>query len=79
MAEPIANTTDWAVSILADRWIQRWSFTQNAKEQFLFEDHELFRKIREEFHRKLWSGRGKYLNFKICIYNEKMNCFVIRK
>ncbi|XP_037912863.1 nuclear pore complex protein Nup133 [Hermetia illucens] len=54
----IENDDDeWTVTVLADRWLQQWKFSDNGSEQFLFEDHEIIRRIREEFHKKFWSGR----------------------
>lgn len=51
------TNNEWKISILADRWIQRWLFTPHSGEQYLFDDHEITRKIRESFHQKLWSHR----------------------
>lgn len=52
------RSSDWNVSVLADRWVQRWKFSANGNETYLFEDFEIFRKIRDAFHQKLWSNRG---------------------
>lgn len=63
------NNANWNVNVLADRWVQRWVITANGNEQFLFEDFEIFRKIRDAFHQKLWSNRGRVPlknNYYIC-------------
>ncbi|XP_055389232.1 nuclear pore complex protein Nup133 [Condylostylus longicornis] len=47
----------WFVTVLADRWLQRWAFSEEGSEHFLYETHEIFRKIRDEFQHKFWSNR----------------------
>lgn len=53
----------WIVSLLADKWIQRWKIHGNGAEAYLFEDHEIFNKIFNIFHKKLWSNRGMSVIF----------------
>ncbi|XP_061388320.1 nuclear pore complex protein Nup133 [Musca vetustissima] len=46
------------ISVLADRWIQRWRLNHSGNnEQLLFEDGEIIRKIRDEFLQKFWNVR----------------------
>lgn len=52
-----SGTTDWIVSILAEKWIQRWSFSGNGNEQFLFEDSEILKKIKDAYQKRIWSNR----------------------
>lgn len=65
-----AATGDWQLAVLADRWIQRWSLNPvtssfgggshgaaAVSETHLFEDFDLFKRIRDAFHHKLWSNR----------------------
>lgn len=58
-AEPLDRSlSEWNVAVLADRWIQRWRISAaTGQEQYLFEDLEIFRKIRDSFHQRLWPGR----------------------
>lgn len=58
-----AQDGSWIVSLLADKWIQRWKIHATGVETFLFEDHEIFNKIFNVFHKKLWSNRGSRLSF----------------
>jgi nuclear pore complex protein Nup133 len=51
------GTSKWTVSILADRWFQRWSFS-GTSEQFLFEDAEVLKKIRDTFCQTVWNNRN---------------------
>lgn len=55
------GAVDWDVSILSDKWIQRWIVSPNASETFLFEDTEIIRKIKEAFQEHIWQGRGRIL------------------
>lgn len=48
----------WIVSVLADKWIQRWKIQATGAETFLFEDQEILNKVFNVFHKKLWSNRG---------------------
>ncbi|KFB36140.1 AGAP003503-PA-like protein [Anopheles sinensis] len=52
------SANEWHVTVLADRWIQRWALQPNSKtERFLSEDVEIVKKMRDFFHQKLWSTR----------------------
>ncbi|XP_052864954.1 nuclear pore complex protein Nup133 [Anopheles cruzii] len=55
--EKISNS-EWHVTVLADRWIQRWALQpHNAFERFLAEDADIMKKMRDFYHQKLWNGR----------------------
>lgn len=48
------------VTVLADRWIQRWCLAKNgSSEQLLYEDLDIVRILRDEFQYKFWNVRGK--------------------
>uniref|UniRef100_A0A182MU25 Nucleoporin Nup133/Nup155-like N-terminal domain-containing protein n=1 Tax=Anopheles culicifacies TaxID=139723 RepID=A0A182MU25_9DIPT len=52
------NPCEWHVTVLADRWIQRWAVQpQNGNERFLSEDADIMKKMRDFFHQKLWNTR----------------------
>ncbi|XP_053669635.1 nuclear pore complex protein Nup133 [Anopheles nili] len=52
------NPNEWHITVLADRWIQRWAIQQqHGNERFLSEDAEIMKKIRDFFHKKLWNTR----------------------
>ena len=56
-SEKISNK-EWHLTILADKWLQRWSVNPSGPaEQFLCEDLEVMKKIREMYHQKYWSNR----------------------
>lgn len=48
------RSSDWVVSLLSDRFIQRWSVDSNFSESFQFEDHNIIQKIRQTFHNQVW-------------------------
>lgn len=45
------------VSVLSDKWIQRWLIGANGIETFLFEDFDIVRKIKETFQHNIWPSR----------------------
>uniref|UniRef100_A0A182QEJ5 Nucleoporin Nup133/Nup155-like N-terminal domain-containing protein n=1 Tax=Anopheles farauti TaxID=69004 RepID=A0A182QEJ5_9DIPT len=52
------NPSEWHVTVLADRWIQRWAIQpQTGNERFLSEDADIMKKMRDFFHQKLWNTR----------------------
>lgn len=55
-AEP-RDSTEWSVSLLSDKWIQRWSIGPNCTETFLFEDYEVVRKMKETYQQSIWPSR----------------------
>lgn len=48
------RSSDCCVSILSDRFIQRWSVDANYSESFQFEDQHIIQKIRQTFHNQVW-------------------------
>ncbi|GAB0092436.1 Nuclear pore complex protein Nup133 [Sergentomyia squamirostris] len=52
-----SGSKQWTVTVMSERWIQRWRFRLGEPEQFLFEDSDFIRRIRESFHKKLWVNR----------------------
>lgn len=50
------NDKKYFVSVLSESFVQRWLIASNANETFLYEDHDLLRKIKDRFHAKLWSS-----------------------
>uniref|UniRef100_A0A182P085 Nucleoporin Nup133/Nup155-like N-terminal domain-containing protein n=1 Tax=Anopheles epiroticus TaxID=199890 RepID=A0A182P085_9DIPT len=52
------NPCEWHITVLADRWIQRWAVQpHNGNERFLSEDADIMKKMRDYFHQKLWNTR----------------------
>uniref|UniRef100_A0A182JBK9 Nucleoporin Nup133/Nup155-like N-terminal domain-containing protein n=1 Tax=Anopheles atroparvus TaxID=41427 RepID=A0A182JBK9_ANOAO len=52
------SANEWHVTVLSDRWLQRWSLEPNSRnERFLSEDGEIMKKMRDFFHKTLWSAR----------------------
>jgi nuclear pore complex protein Nup133 len=55
-SEKISNK-EWHITVLADKWLQRWSVNSSGTaEQFLCEDLEVLKKIREMYHQKYWNN-----------------------
>lgn len=48
------GSSHWLVSLLSDRFIQRWSIDTNCIESFLFEDQNIIQKVRQTFHNQIW-------------------------
>ncbi|XP_055904210.1 nuclear pore complex protein Nup133 [Eupeodes corollae] len=59
------SDNEWNVIVLADRWVQKWIFSNNGNEQLLFEENDVMRKIRDEFHQKFWNGRAESTEIEI--------------
>lgn len=57
MCAKISESSDWYVSVLSDKFIQRWCIELNFNEQFLFEDQNIVSKIKQTFHHRLWPSR----------------------
>lgn len=57
MCAKISESSDWYVSVLSDKFIQRWCVELNFNEQFLFEDQNIVAKIKQTFHLRLWPSR----------------------
>lgn len=50
----ISESSDWYVSVLSDRYIQRWSIELNFNETFMFEDQNIIQRIKQTFHTQYW-------------------------
>lgn len=50
----ISESSDWYVSVLSDRFIQRWSVELNFNETFMFEDQNIVQRIKQTFHNQVW-------------------------
>lgn len=57
MCAKISESSDWYISVLSDKFIQRWCVELNFSEAFLFEDQHIIPKIKETFHIRLWPSR----------------------
>ncbi|XP_001847396.2 nuclear pore complex protein Nup133 [Culex quinquefasciatus] len=57
IASEKVSAHEWHITVLADKWIQRWAFSPSGAggERFLCEDAEIMRKIRDFFVQKLWA------------------------
>lgn len=51
------NTIEYHISVLSEHSLQRWLFSPNTNETFLFEDLEVHKKIREMYRQKVWTSR----------------------
>lgn len=52
------NSIEYHITILSEHFIQRWLFSPNTNETFLFEDQEISKKIREFYRSKMWANRS---------------------
>lgn len=57
MCAKISESSDWYVSVLSDKFIQRWSVELNFNETFMFEDQQIILKIKQAFHQRVWPSR----------------------
>lgn len=57
MCAKISESSDWYVSVLSDKFIQRWCVELNFNETFLFEDQQIILKIKQAFHHRSWPSR----------------------
>lgn len=57
MCAKISESSDWYVSVLSDKFVQRWCVELNFNEKFLFEDQNIVTKIKQTFHQRLWPSR----------------------
>jgi nuclear pore complex protein Nup133 len=51
------NTVEYHVTVLSDHSLQRWLFSLNTNDSFLYEDSEIQKKIREIYRQKIWTNR----------------------
>lgn len=45
------------MSVLSDKFIQRWCVELNFNETFLFEDQQIIQKVKQAFHHQAWPSR----------------------
>lgn len=57
MCARISESSDWYISVLSDKFIQRWCIELNFNETFLFEDQNIISKIKQAFHHRAWPSR----------------------
>lgn len=55
--EPI-NSIEYHINVLSEHSLQRWLFSPNTAETFLYEEQEISKKIRDHFRSKMWPNRG---------------------
>lgn len=60
--EPI-NSAEFHITILSDNSLQRWLFSPNSSEQFLYDCPDIGKKIREFYRQKVWPSRDLNENF----------------
>lgn len=56
-AKRTESSNSWYLTVLSDKFIQRWCVESNFTETFLFEDQAIIPKIRQAFHQKVWPSR----------------------
>lgn len=52
------SSIEYHVNVLSEHSLQRWHFSSNSNEAFLYEDQELSKKVRDYFRSKMWPNRG---------------------
>lgn len=52
------SSLEYHVNVLSEHSLQRWLFSPNSNEMFLYEEVEISKKIREYFRSKMWPNRG---------------------
>lgn len=53
------NSIEYHISVLSEHSLQRWLFSPNTNETFLFEDQEISKKIRDFYRTKMWPNRNE--------------------
>jgi nuclear pore complex protein Nup133 len=53
----IMNSNNYYINVLSEHSLQRWIFHSSGQETYLFEDHEISKKIRDMYKSKMWSNR----------------------
>lgn len=53
----LSESSDWYISVLSDKFIQRWCIESNFSETFLLEDQHIIQKIKDTFHNQVWPTR----------------------
>lgn len=52
------NSIEYHITVLSENSLQRWLFSPNANETFMYEDQEISKKIRNFYRLKMWSSRN---------------------
>lgn len=52
------NSIEYHISVLSDHSLQRWLFSPNTNETFLYDDQEISKKIRDFYRSKMWPNRS---------------------
>lgn len=52
------NSIEYHISVLSEHSLQRWLFSPNTNETFLYEDLEVSKKIRDFYRTKMWTNRS---------------------
>lgn len=51
------NANSYFVNVFSEHSLQRWMFTSSGHETYLYEDHEIAKKIRDTYKAKMWPNR----------------------
>lgn len=52
------NTIEYHISVLSEHSLQRWLFSPNTNETFLYEDQEISKRVRDFYRAKMWANRS---------------------
>lgn len=52
------NSIEYHISVLSEHSLQRWLFSPNTNETFLYDDQEISKKIRDFYRTKMWANRN---------------------
>lgn len=52
------NSIEYHISVLSENSLQRWLFSPNTNETFLYEDQEISKKVRDFYRAKMWANRS---------------------
>lgn len=52
------SSIEYHVSVLSENSLQRWLFSPNTNDTFLYEDQEIARNVRELYRSKMWPNRN---------------------
>ena len=54
----VINSIEYHVSVLSEHFLQRWLFSPNTNETFLYDDQEISKKVRDFYRTKMWANRN---------------------
>lgn len=52
------NPLEYHINVLSEHSLQRWLFSPNTNETFLYEEQEIAKKIRDYYRSKMWTNRS---------------------